>query len=168
MIRILPLTLLACGGSGDSGPTDDVGGAWPRDTSESGIAAYIAAGAYREAPWVAETDAPREANSGVSPHGRVRVWFNDVLADSQRAGNGEVGGTPHPEGAMTVKELYDDADTVLGVAVMLKLEGAADQWVYTCDETTSRCGSADVPVYGVGLDTDCGFCHGGVVFNSAP
>lgn len=168
MSRLLVVALLGCGGAGDSGPGAAATGAWPRDTSESGIAAYLASGAYREAPWVAETDAPRDANSGVSPHGRVRVWFNDVLVDSQRAGNGEVGGTPHPEGAMSVKELYDDGDAVLGHAVMLKRDGAADDWLYTCDETPSRCGSSAAPVYGVGLDTDCGFCHGGVVFNAAP
>ena len=161
--------LLVLGCAGDDGPKDgDTGpagaGSYPTDSSADGIAAYLASGAYREAPWISETDTPRERTSDVSPHGRVQVWGNDVLVASQQAGNGELGGTPHDVGSMAVKEMVDDADALVGVAVMLKLDS---DWVYYCEGPADRCGvTGSTPVWGTGLDTECGFCHGGIIFNA--
>ncbi len=158
--------LMACGSDGDDSGTEPTG-AWPADSSLQGIADYVNAGKHREAPWIAETAAPRDENTQVSPHDRVRVWANDVLVDSQKAGNGQVNGSAHPTGAMTVKELYDSADTLVGYAVMLKIAGDAEEWAYYCDGSEAQCGATmpSNPLWGVGLDTDCGFCHGGLVFN---
>ena len=166
--NVLLAALIACSSASKDSAPPALEGSFPRDLSESGITDWIAADKHRDAPWVAETSAPRPANAATSPHGRVQVWFNDVLAESQAAGNGEMGGSAHPTGAMVVKELYDDTDVRIGQAVMLKLDGPADAWGYWCDADASRCGDGmeTTPMYGVGLDTDCGFCHGGLVFNT--
>ncbi len=160
--------LLACGTGGDVQAGDDTAtssASWPSDSSEPRVAAFVASGVWREPPWVPETASPRERTSDVSPHGRVQVWGNEVLLCAQAEGNGEFGGTLHPAGAMVVEEMFDGADVPLGVAVMLALEGG--DWVYHCDGPASSClVSGEVPVWGVGLDTECGFCHGGLVFNA--
>ncbi|WAS90018.1 hypothetical protein [Nannocystis punicea] len=63
------------------------------------------------------------AQSGVhatSEHGGARVFFNEVLAASMRAGAGE-----HPIGSAAVRELYEaDLATLRGFAVMLKLRAS--------------------------------------------
>jgi hypothetical protein len=144
-------------------------GATPNGTTQAAIAAYLEAGTYKQAPWISETPAPRDKIGTVTPHGRVRVWMNDTLVASQRAGNGEFGGTPHTAGSMAVKEFYDDSDKRLGAAVMLKLPGA-DAWRYYCDSTVpERCGVSDkLPFYSDETALQCGGCHGGLIFNKAP
>jgi hypothetical protein len=74
-------------------------------------------------------------------------------------------------GSMSVKELYDDAGTLVGKAANLKT--GDNEWTYYCTESpaTGRC-SGDVettyPVYGQGIDTACGFCHGEALFAPIP
>lgn len=93
------------------------------DTSEEGITAFVRDGLYRD--WLAEP-APRDS---VRSHGpKVRVFFNDVLAESMRAGN-----ATHPAGSITVKELYaSDGKTLRGHALDVKVaEGTGkDTWVF--------------------------------------
>jgi len=163
-MRILAVVALSV----SSGCSPEQTASWPEDSSAAGIAAYLGTEAHRAAPWQAETAQPRPPADDVSPHDRVRVFFNDVLLDSQAAGNGAFEGTAHPAGAMAVKELFDADDASLGAAVMLKIDGVAADWVYYCDGPLEVCGvsAGSAPVWGVGTDTECGFCHGGLVFNT--
>lgn len=170
-MKLAPMLVLTAACAGDGDKTETPPGAdtsWPADSSAAGIAAFLDAGTWREAPWVAETDAPREPTSQVSPHDRVQVWLNDVLVESQEAGNGAFGGSAHPVGSMAIKEMFDEADAPDGVAVMLKLEGDAAEWVYYCDGPDLRCGVSPPtdPSWGVGSASECSFCHGGLVFNT--
>lgn len=167
---LAPLLLPACAGAGGDSGGEAPGGSYPLDWSAEGIAAFIEAGSWQQAPWQAETEEPREPSSVSSPHDRVRVFLNDVVLASSAAGNGAYGGTAHETGSMAVKVLHDDEDAVLGHAAMLKLDGDFGEWVYWCQGPPGRCGSGndDEQTWGVGLETDCGYCHGGVVFNASP
>jgi hypothetical protein len=162
---------VACGG--DSGPPTD---GLPADDSASAIGEFLATDGYLGSRWLAETASERERASSVSPHGRVRVHLNDVLRDSQRAGNGGLDGPPHTVGSMAVKELYDERGVVVGRAAIL-FSGqmtSGDTAVYYCVGPAGRCingepeFTSDEPAYGVGLETACGACHGGLVFTEVP
>lgn len=154
------LGLMACSGDGADSESSTAGGPWPEAATVEAVAAFVGSDEHRGQGWVAETDAPRPENSGVSPHGRVQVWLNAPLAEHLRT----VGDGAYPDGSVAVKELYSETDERLGHAVMW-LDG--DDWVYFCDETPGRCGDEmpTTPMLGRGLDTGCGFCHGGVIFN---
>jgi hypothetical protein len=145
-------------------------GAAPADSTQASIVAYLQAETYKQTPWIAETAAPREPTSTVSPHGRVKVWMNDTLVTSQAAGNGMFGGTAHTAGSMAVKEFYDSTDVYLGRGVMLKVPGTASAWVFYCDSTVHEaCGTEDpLPFYGDMNSFQCNGCHGGLIFNQAP
>jgi hypothetical protein len=111
---------------------------------------------------------PRDAASVVSPHGKVRVWMNDTLVASWRAGNGEFGGTAHTTGSMAVKEFYDDAGMQVGRAAMLKVMGASNAWVFYCEGTDqARCNGETIPYYGDSTSA-CNGCHGGLIYTHAP
>ncbi len=136
--------------------------------SEAELAAFLEAMSYREAGWTAQTAAPRERSSDVSPHGRVRVWRNDTLLASQAAGNGtDLDAPKHDTGSMVIKEFYDDADALIGAAAMLKLEGDMREWAYYCGGPDDRCMDSS-PVHGIGFGVSCSFCHGGLVFTNSP
>ncbi|MFP2908377.1 hypothetical protein ACLESD_25655 [Pyxidicoccus sp. 3LFB2] len=113
--------LAACGPS--SSVDEQVGQVGELDTSEAGITAFVRDGRYQT--WLAEP-APRDS---VRSHGpKVRVFFNDVLAASLRAGN-----ATHPKGSITVKELYEsDGKTLRGYALDVKVaEGSGkDTWIF--------------------------------------
>lgn len=159
------------GGAGGSGT-----GSGPVDASQASIASFLAGRPYQAAPWVSETPAPRDGTEGTgTPHGRVRVYFNDTLVSSIAAGNGAFGSNlPHTTGSMAVKELYDETDTRVGVAAALKTEGNFQRWVYYCFGPGERCAwgrgpfTEAEPLYGVGGQVDCGICHGGLVFTAPP
>jgi hypothetical protein len=157
--------------------------ATPASPSLADLAAFLEAGKYKEAPWIAETPAARERGSTTSPHEKVRVFMNPELVASLRGGRDgfkdPVTGQnhlPHDLGSMAVKELYDEAGTnVLGVAAMLKTEVgiSLNSWVYFCHGPDGRClverpSPKEAPVYGRGYGVACGFCHGGLVYTKAP
>jgi len=135
------------------------------------IKTFIESGSYRKGPWKSETATPRAAASNASPHGTVRVWFNDALQASTKAGNGGLVGTatPHTTGSMAVKEMYV-ADKVVGRAVMLKKAGMFGEWAYYCDGPQVLCGGPTMtPFFGIGPSVaPCAFCHGGYVFTPVP
>lgn len=159
--------LLACASASEEDSAAGPEGSYPSDTSAEGIAAFVQAGAWSQAPWVAESEAPREASSVSSPHGRVQVFFNDLVMASAQAGEGIDGTTPFDAGSMVVKVLHAEDDSVLGHAAMLKLDGGFAEWVYWCEGPGARCGADgdQESTWGIGLDTSCGACHGGNVFN---
>ncbi len=143
------------------------------DATSDAIKAFIMAGTYKSAPWKSDVAAARAASSGVSPHGMVRVWFNDTIQTSSKAGNGAMGKPAHTEGSMVVKEMYD-AGAVVGHAAMLKKAGAAGEWAYYCEGPMGRCGSGvdttAKPYFstGGGDTAACAGCHFGTVFTPAP
>lgn len=109
------------------GPTstvdEGVGTIQQLDTSEAGITAFVKEGRYKD--WLAEP----AVHDTRAPHGnKVRVYFNDTVAASLRAGN-----ATHPAGSIVVKELYDDdAKTVTGHALEVKVADGAgkDTWIF--------------------------------------
>ena len=83
---------------------------------------WLAAESY--ADWAVES----QPHPSAGPHASaVRTYFNDVLADSAAAG-----GTEHPIGAASVKELFDADGERSGWAVMVKLElgRGGDGWYW--------------------------------------
>jgi hypothetical protein len=76
---------------------------------------------------------------------------------------------------MAVKELYDEAQTVIGHAVMYyQQEGSL---VYYCYGPAAACSGTeadttiDAPAWGVATDqavSQCRACHGGNVFTELP
>lgn len=164
-------------GSGSSSDTAGTGGGTggssnvPADGSEDAIAAFLAADAYKGQGWTAETDMPRDPSDGVSPHGRVQVYLNDQVVASQAAGNDGLN-TPHDLESMAVKELYDDADALVGKMAMFR--ALDESWYYFCYGPADRCNSGepeypeDAPMYGKDLEVACGTCHNGAVFTELP
>jgi hypothetical protein len=157
------------GGEEDGSTGNEPTASFPSDSSAAGLLAFLETDAYKNAPWMAETAAPREQSSPYG-HGDVIVYLNDVLVASQQAGNGELQGTAHDPGSMSVKEFYDEGGDKVGHAVMLKLEGAFSNWAYYCVGSSDRCRTnagpfteAD-PHYSTGTMGECGFCHGGMIF----
>jgi len=171
-MRSCALPLLAvwaaiCGNPGCSSDADEGDpNSHPSDISVGGVSAFLEGLSYQEELWEAETATPRDASTTVSPHGRVRVWRNAILVASQSDGNGQLDGTPHEDGSMAVKELFDEADALVGRAAMLKIGGDFTEWVYFCDGEEAQCGapSSSDPYYALGTGGPCAVCHGGVVF----
>lgn len=167
---LLILISTACGADSSSDSNAD-----ETLTTPDGIKTFLANEIYRGTGWQSETDGPREESSVVSPHDRVRVFLNDTLINSQRAGNGKFQGTPHATGSMAVKELYEE-DTVVGHAVIYQAANNTlpESTVYYCVGPLGRCltestaYSVEEPAYGRGTDINCGGCHGGLVFTLMP
>lgn len=118
------LMLVLVGACGPSSSVDEgVGVIQELDTSEAGITAFVREGRYKE--WLAEPLVHRTN----APHGdKVRVFFNDIVTNSLRAGN-----TTHPVGSILVKELYeDDGERLRGHALDVKItEGSGkDTWLF--------------------------------------
>jgi hypothetical protein len=115
------LLAAACGPS--STVDEGAGTVQQLDTSEAGITAFVREGRYKG--WLAEPT----VHDTRAPHGdKVRVYFNDTVAASLRAGN-----VTHPAGSILVKELYDDdGKTVTGHALEVKVADGAgkDTWIF--------------------------------------
>jgi hypothetical protein len=170
-------------GPADAAPVADAGprapaGRAPADLTAEGISAFLKAGEHTKGSWISETPASRERSTSVSPHGDVRVWMNDLMVASLRAGkSNNVGAPPAERFSMVVKELHDaDSKALVGRAVMLKAdEGTAGaSWIYYCYGPAGRCFGAaadrtiDNPYFGRGMALSCGGCHGGLVFTKPP
>jgi hypothetical protein len=115
---LLAVASVACGPTapGDGGTVEGL------DTSEAGLVAFIRSGGYTG--WTAEPTAP--LRRGV--HGPARVFFNDTVVQSLRAGN-----SSHPRGSILVKEFYaDDGTTLKGHALNVKVEAGTgkDTWLF--------------------------------------
>lgn len=174
------------GAAAASGTVDAAPGAGPRppagkapaELTAAGISAFLQAGEHTKGSWISETPAPRDRSSSVSPHGNVRVWMNDLMVASLRAGKStNIGTPPADQFSMAVKELYDDEKkTLLGRAVMLKADDGAlgNAWIYYCYGPGGNCfnGSAERTIdnayFGRGFALNCGSCHGGLIFTKPP
>lgn len=152
--------------NGDGG--NDGGGnetSVPTDTSAKGIAAFIESESYKQAPaWQAETDQPRDVDTAHGV-GQARVWMNETAIAGQAEDPNNL-----PVDSMAVKELYEDGNLV-GIAAMLKTNAAAGpgSWLFFCYGPATRCAhdkpeyTPDDPLYALGLDEGCGFCHSTII-----
>ena len=117
------------------------------DTSIEGITAFLQNGTYKG--WAAEP----VVHDSSGPHGKVRSFFNSILADSLKAKS-----STHPVGSIAVKELYSsDGTTLKGYALEAKLEegqgGNGWLWYEGFSPKFNE-------YYGQGLST-CTGCHAG-------
>lgn len=138
----------AGGGQGDAGTQTDGGGF---DSSNAGLTDFVATAAYTGAGWVAE---PAVHPDRGGPHGMVRIYFNDVLHQSLKAGN-----AVHPRGSMVLKETYSsDGQTLRGHMLDVKDvdENGVDQWVWWYRPNAT---SGTAPTYFRGTDNFCASCH---------
>ncbi len=145
---VLPLLILLAGSCGPSSSVDEgLGVVQDLDTSEAGITAFVREGRYKD--WLAEPT----IHDTRAPHGsKVRVFFNESVAGSLRAGN-----ATHPVGSILVKELYeDDEKTLKGHALNVKIaEGTGkDTWIFYEGFTPDYSNN----YYGRGHST-CHGCH---------
>jgi hypothetical protein len=125
---LLLLLTAACtdpGGDDGDGSTSMATGA---DESTGSAAVDVPTGQAELSPWLMAqsysgwtAESAAHAATGTSPHGMVRTYFNDTLVASFDAGNAE-----HTVGSASVKELFDDAGTRTGWAVMVKAAAGAD------------------------------------------
>lgn len=150
-------------GTGGSGPPMGL----PASDSKDDMLAFLTAKTYRNAPWIAESAAPRPQRSS-SPHGKVQVWMNPPLVDSLRNGRTGAAGSMRPDQwSMAVKEMYDDADMLVGHAVTYRSGPAEDapNWLFLCYAPGTRCDGSNMatlaaPIYSRGTSgNSCYFCH---------
>lgn len=136
------------GGLPDAGTAPADGGV---DTSNEGLTQFVADGGYLGQGWRAE---PTVHPDRGGPHGMVRIYFNEVLFQSLKAGN-----TLHPRGSMVLKETYSaDGQTLRGHMIDLKDVDASgnDQWVWWYRPSST---SGTAPTYFRGTNNYCASCH---------
>lgn len=94
------------------------------DTSKSGLKSFLTDGKYKD--WTKDAAVHQDGNSG--PHGKVRIYFNDLMVEAF-----EQNKTEYPVGSASVKELYaNDGTTLQGYAVGIKVTTGtkADSWLW--------------------------------------
>jgi hypothetical protein len=135
-------------------------GDYPPDLTIEGIVAMIDAEAYKGATWKSDRTDINTMPDASSPHGNMRVWYNQMMRQGNAAGKGTTS-MPFDSGSMVVKEIYTGTD-VIGHAVMLR---AGTKWFYYCLASESgRCSSSSMA--GVADSVTSGgvgscSCHGG-------
>ncbi|MCG5051552.1 MAG: hypothetical protein KA712_01205 [Myxococcales bacterium] len=113
-------------------------------TTAAALKTFLESGGYKT------FKAEPMAHASTGPHGKVRTYVNASLAAALAAG-----GTNHPVGAASVKELFGSNDALRGWAVLVKTEAASNggqgfYWYEILD------GSVVADGQGVGL---CSSCH---------
>ncbi|MFT6832887.1 MAG: hypothetical protein ACJAZN_003065 [Planctomycetota bacterium] len=114
---------------------------------------FLKAGKYLDFPAKESGTHP-----GRGPHtavtAPVRVFYNDALSSSLKAGNAE-----HPNGAAAVKEMFSKGGDLAGWAVMVKTQASSDEgrgWLWY--EVTSSTDSTAIAAIGNGVP-GCVSCH---------
>lgn len=121
---------------------------------KSGLFEYLKAGKYK-----AFKNQESKTHSSLGPHTKlglpVKVFMNDIIANSLKAGNKE-----HPKGSIIVKEMFDASNTLKGWAVMVKTDNATGQngkgWFWY--EITSPTDMNSIAALGNGV-IGCFACH---------
>jgi hypothetical protein len=114
---------------------------------------YLKSGRYKN-----YASQQKDTHPGRGPHtlvtAPVRVFYNDALSDSLKAGNAE-----HPAGAAAVKEMFTKEGDLEGWAVMAKTQDRTDDgrgWFWY--EVTSPTESSAIAAMGNGVP-GCVSCH---------
>ncbi len=122
--------------------------------SKEHLFAYLASGKYKEA----FTNKEKESHPSLGPHTKlglpVRVFMNDIIAESLKNGNEE-----HPLGSVIVKEMFNEDDVLSGWAVMAKTHDKADGgngWFWY--EVTDAKDQDKIAAIGNGVE-GCITCH---------
>ena len=122
------LLLTACASELSKNSDDSVADAMLSSQTDAGAVPTMAGPLF---PFLQERsyeDYPAEpsAHPSAGPHGRVRSFFNQSLADSLAAGS-----SLHPIGSASIKELYEGS-SLIGWAVMVKTEApaSASSWYF--------------------------------------
>lgn len=125
----------------------DAGEGPPAPSTESELSAWLRTGTYR--CWARES----AKHPSTGPHGGdVRTYLNASLDGSLAAGAAE-----HPQGAVAVKELFGNGETLTGWAVMVKNRTASDAgkgW-YWYEVFGTAPGSPSIEGQGRSLCTNC-------------
>lgn len=108
---------------------------------------WLAMGHHRR--WACETAISPPRLSG--NHGKQRICSNDLLLGS--------GGGTYPQGAASVKELFDAADQPNGFAVGLKVEDGQGPQTWYWYERRGTDPAARAKADGLNIP-DCTVCHG--------
>ncbi len=90
----------------------------PPSTNGADVETWLKAASYKD--WSCETATHPQMK--VSPHGHNRICSNDLIASFTGASGDE-----RPKGSAAVKELYDDADKLVGYAVEVKVAETSDE-----------------------------------------
>ncbi|MDX2022920.1 MAG: hypothetical protein SF187_21985 [Deltaproteobacteria bacterium] len=155
----------AGGNSGGSGGSSSGPGAQTPDAQDAaGWKKFLEAGEFRKEGWKADVAAPRPKKS-ISPHGRVRVWFNEKAKSGQTKSP-----AVYEKGSVIVKEMFDDGAQTIGYVSIWKTgdgsDDAANAWLAHCAGDKDRCvqssktPSLDEPVLGdLSTVSECKGCH---------
>lgn len=150
------------------GPDNSV----PADGSQAAITAFLQAEGYKGDGWVSVHDAPVPPTQG-TPHGNVRVYMSPALVAFRQVEPDPLE-EPAVPGAMAVKEMYDDASALVGIAVIFYPD---TEVIYYCYGPEGRCASGrpattiDAPEYGDARASSvgsCNICHSGNVYTELP
>jgi len=122
--------------------------------SKEHLFAYLESGKYKEA----FTNKEKEAHPSLGPHTQlglpVRVFMNDIIAESLKNGNEE-----HPLGSVIVKEMFTKDNVIAGWAVMAKTQDTSDEgngWFWY--EVTDAKDATKIAAIGNGVE-GCISCH---------
>lgn len=169
---------IGAGGTGTGGETPTSGGSEngtggggsddvPTDTSESGIKAFLDAESYKT--WRHDaTPRPLSPDLTTNPHQPLMVAYFNETAVASRTENDGTEAKPHTVGAMVIKEVLDQDNSVISRAVGLKTGPGRIEFTWYCDGDAAACGASRSPFHATGLLNDCGFCHGGNIFSAVP
>ena len=157
----------AAGTGGSAAGTGGSSTELPADASQAAIEAFLDAETHRN--WIGDPEIRAQVGQ-LTTHGTaLRVFFNQAAVDSIAAGP-----DTSQQGAMVVKEIYDGEGVLAAKAVRWKTgEGdSMNDWTLFCSapEGSDLCtgGSVTLPVFGTGMSTECGFCHGSASFFAKP
>lgn len=144
---------------------------FPDALTVESIESFLDAEEYKQAPWTFDPAIREGTASFAHPGARLRVYFNPTAVESIQAGNGDT--QAHLPQSMVIKELYDQADQLLGKAVSLKVETglAPSTWVFYCRGPATACGTSNVSETQAFLrrgQSDCLSCHGENYFAPLP
>jgi hypothetical protein len=155
------------GGAGMTGGAGMPGGAgmgnngdYPPDLTMDGLIAMIEAEGYKGATWKSDRTDINTMPDEFSPHGHMRIWYNQTVRQSNAQGEGTTT-APFDSGSMVVKEMYTGTG-IVGHAVMLR---AGTTWFYYClASEDGRCSSSSVAGMAQAVSSggvgSCS-CHGG-------
>lgn len=110
------------GGKGGGSSTSGPGAQEPDGDDAAAWKKFLEDGEFRKEGWKPDVAMPRKAK-GTSPHGRVRVFFNEKVVSAH-------GSTPveYEKGSVVVKEFFDEDDESVGWTALRKIKDGEDEF----------------------------------------